>query len=188
MENERRCVIPIHRPSQRELIFFFCCGILLSFPFAVVFEQFSSVLPSSVQFVVLTIVLAPFLEELAKVFPIFYRHGETERSLVTIGILIGLGFGISELVVYVLAGVPLIDRIPGVIFHASSASITAYGIAKKNPLPYYLLAVTLHLTNNFFALEAPLTFGVLPELLVLAAAYLLAYHFYHESSDEKVVV
>ncbi len=100
------------------------------------------------------IILAPFIEELAKVFPLFYRHGETERSIVTLGILIGLGFGISELVLYVaFLGVPLIDRIPGVIFHASSAAITAYGIAKKNPLPYYLLAVVLHVANNFFAYE-----------------------------------
>jgi len=184
MENERQCVIPLHKPSLRELAFFFSSGILVSVPFALFFSDLYPLFPYALS----VIILAPFVEELAKVFPLFYRHGETERSLVTIGILIGLGFGISELVVYVSAGVPLIDRIPGVIFHASSASITAYGIAKKNPLPYYLLAVTLHLTNNFFALEAPLTFGVLPELLVLAAAYLLAYHFYHESSDEKVVV
>jgi len=185
MENERQCVIPIHRPSQKELIFFFACGILLSFPFALVFEQFGSFLP----YALTVIVAAPFIEELAKVFPIFYRHGETERSLVTIGTLIGLGFGVSELVIYVvLGGVPVIYRIPGVIFHASSASITAYGIAKKNPLPYYVLAVTLHLTNNFFAYAAPATFGVFPELLVLVAAYLLAWHFYHKASDEKIVV
>jgi RsiW-degrading membrane proteinase PrsW (M82 family) len=83
------------------------------------------------------VVLAPFVEELVKVFPLFYRHGESERSLVILGILIGLGFGISELVLYVFfLGVPLVERIPGVIFHASSAAITAYGIAKKNPLPY----------------------------------------------------
>ncbi len=114
------------------------------------------------------VVLAPFIEELAKVFPLFYRHGETERSIVTLGLLIGLGFGIAELVLYVFfLGAPLIDRFPGVIFHASSASITAYGVAKKNPLPYYLIAVMLHLTNNFFAFEATCRFGLFAELLVL---------------------
>ena len=81
----------------------------------------------------------------------FYRHGETERTYVTLGILIGLGFGISEFVLYVFFfDVPFIVRIPGVIFHASSAAITAYGIAKKNPLPYYLISVMLHVTNNLF--------------------------------------
>ena len=85
-------------------------------------------------------------------------------------------------------GAPLIDRIPGVIFHASSAAITGYGIAKKNPLPYYLIAVMLHLTNNFFALETALPFGLFAELVVLIVAYLLAWRFYHQASKEKIVV
>jgi RsiW-degrading membrane proteinase PrsW (M82 family) len=135
------------------------------------------------------IVFAPIIEELAKVFPLFYRHGETERSYVTLGILIGLGFGISELVLYVFfMGVPLIDRIPGVIFHASSTAITAYGISKKNPLPYYMTAVLLHLTNNLIAFESLAPFGIFAELLVLIVAYLLAWRFYHLSSKEKIVV
>lgn len=134
------------------------------------------------------VLVAPLVEEFAKVLPIFYRHGETEKSLVTMGVLIGLGFGICEMIIYVVVqGVPLIDRIPGVIFHASSASITAYGIAKKNPLPYYLTSVTLHFTNNFFAVEAP-AFGVLPELLVVVLAFSLAYNFYSKASSEKIVV
>ena len=42
MENERQCVIPLHKPSYKELVFFFISGILVSFPFALVFEQLSS--------------------------------------------------------------------------------------------------------------------------------------------------
>lgn len=148
------------------------------------FSQFYPYFPSALA----VIILAPFIEELAKVFPLFYRHGETERSFVLLGILIGLGFGISELVLYVLGGVPLIVRIPGVIFHASSATITAYGIAKKNPLPYYLLAVILHVANNFFALEAAAIFGLFVGLFVLIVAYLLAWRFYNRASKEKMVV
>lgn len=182
MENERRIVIPLHKPSRRELIFFFLCGILISAPNAIVFEQFSTFLP----YALTVILVAPFVEEFAKVLPIFYRHGESEISIVTMGTLIGLGFGITELVVYVLAGVPLIDRIPGVIFHASSATVTAYGIAKKNPLPYYLLSVALHLTNNFFAYDVP-ALGAFPELLIVASILILAFHYYHRSSDEKIV-
>jgi hypothetical protein len=125
---------------------------------------------------------------LAKVFPLFYRHGETERSYVVLGLLIGLGFGISEFVLYVgVLGVPFVARIPGIIFHASSASITAYGIAKKNPLPYYLIAVALHVGNNFFATAVDIYSGT-AELLILIGVYLLAWHYYRKSSKEKMVV
>jgi RsiW-degrading membrane proteinase PrsW (M82 family) len=182
---QKQCVIPIHKPSLRELIFFFLCGILVSVPNALVFEQFSSFLP----YALTVIIVAPFVEEFAKVLPLFYRHGETERSIVTLGILIGLGFGITEFFLYVLVyDVPWFVRIPGIIFHASSACVTAYGIAKKKPLAYYLTSVLLHGANNFFAVVTPGSFGVLAELLILVAVYLLAWRFYHQASDEKMVV
>jgi RsiW-degrading membrane proteinase PrsW (M82 family) len=182
---QQQCVIPLHKPSLKELIFFFSSGILVSIPFALFFSNFYPFFPGALA----VILIAPFVEELAKVFPLFYRHGETERSLVTLGILIGLGFGISEFFLYVvILDVPWIVRIPGVIFHASSAAITAYGIAKKKPLPYYLTSVLLHATNNFFAFEAAATIGVLAELIVLITVYLLAWHFYHKASNEKMVV
>ena len=150
---QQQCVIPLHKPSHRELMFFFLSGILVSIPFALFFEQ---LLPSFSQLCILAVILvAPFIEELAKVFPLFYRHGETERSIVTLGILIGLGFGIFEFFcMFSFMNVPWIVRIPGIIFHASSAAITAYGIAKKKPLPYYLTSVLLHAANNFFVVEA----------------------------------
>jgi RsiW-degrading membrane proteinase PrsW (M82 family) len=181
---QRQCVIPVHKPSLRELVFFFSSGILVSIPFALFFSQFYTFLPSALT----VIILAPFIEEIAKVFPLFYRHGETERSYVVLGVLIGLGFGISEFVLYVFfLGVPFVARIPGIIFHASSASITAYGVAKKNPLPYYMIAVSLHIANNFFALTGDIL-SVSAELLVLIAVYLLAWRYYHRASKEKMVV
>ncbi|HMK95648.1 MAG TPA: PrsW family glutamic-type intramembrane protease [Candidatus Limnocylindrales bacterium] len=183
-QQPRQCVIPIHKPSERELTFFFITGIVVSVPMAVFFENLIPLVPA----IISVAVLAPFIEELAKVFPLFYRHGETERSIVTLGVLMGLGFGVSELVEYVvLLHVPLIIRIPAVVFHASSAAITAFGIAKKNPLPYYLISVTLHGLNNFFAVTG-LSLGVFGELLVLISAYYLAYHFYRQASSEKIVV
>ena len=185
MENEqpRQCIIPLHKPSTKELGFFFASGILVSVPMALFF---SNVYPY-VSLLISTALLAPFVEELAKVFPLFYRHGETERSIVTLGVLIGRGFGISEFFLYVVfLGVPPIARIPGVIFHASSASITSYGIAKKNPLPYYLISVLLHATNNFFAVTST-SIGVFVELLVVIVAYLVAWNVYHKASPEKIV-
>jgi RsiW-degrading membrane proteinase PrsW (M82 family) len=185
-EQQRQCVIPIHKPTQRELAFFFASGILVSIPFAVFFE---SLVPTAFSAALLIVVLAPFIEELAKVFPLFYRHGETERSLVTLGLLIGLGFGFAEFFEYVFyIGSPLIASLPHIIFHASSATIAAYGIAKKNPLPYFLLAVSLHIANNFFALSSDIFLGIFAELLVLITVYLLAWRFYHNASKDKMVV
>jgi len=183
-EQTQQCSIPIHKPKLREYIFFFSSGILISLPFASFFE---SLYPTSFSMALLIIVIAPIIEELAKVFPLFYRHGETERSIVTLGLLIGIGFGIAELTGYVIIGVPLLARIPGVIFHASSATITAYGVAKKNPLPYYLTAVFLHIANNFFALTAE-SYSFFMVLLVLYSAYVLAWRYWRRARKDVIVV
>jgi RsiW-degrading membrane proteinase PrsW (M82 family) len=185
-EHPPQCVIPLHKPSFREYAFFFASGILLSIPFAAFFE---SLVPSVISTTILVVVLAPLIEELAKVYPLFYRHGETERSLVNLGLLIGLGFGIAEFFEYVvLAGVPFYVRLPGIIFHASTAVIIAYGLVRKNPLPYYLLAVFLHMANNFFALESDVSFSFAADLLVLAVTYFLAWRLYHRTSPKKMLV
>ncbi len=186
MENEtpRQCVIPLHKPTRKEYSFFFISGVLVSVPMALFFSQAYPYVP----IIISVAVFAPFVEEFAKVFPLFYRHGETERSYVKLGVLIGLGFGISEFFIYVVfLNVPPIVRIPGVIFHASSASVTAYGIAKKNVLPFYLISVGLHATSNFFAVTND-PVSVLAELVVLIVVYLLAWRLYHKTSDEKMVV
>ncbi len=179
------CVIPIHKPKVREYAFFFASGIVVSIPFALFFEN---LYPAAASAAILIVLVAPFIEELAKVFPLFYRHGETERSIVTLGLLIGIGFGIAELVEYVvLADVPIIARIPGIIFHASSATIAAYGVAKKKPIPYYLLAVLLHMANNFFALSLDFIV-VIPELVVLVSVYSLAWRYWHKARPDVIVV
>jgi len=184
-EQPPHCLIPIHKPDLREYAFFFASGIVVSIPFAVFFE---SLYPQAASVAVLVIVFAPFVEELAKVFPLFYRHGETQRSIVTLGLLIGLGFGIAEFVEYVVFnGVPPLVRLPGVVFHASSATIAAYGVAKKNPLPYYLVAVLLHVANNFFTFSADIL-GVMADLLVLITVYLLAWRYWHQAKTDVIVV
>jgi len=184
---QRQCVIPIHKPKLREYIFFFASGILVSIPFAAYFESLyptETVLSAAI----LIVILAPFIEELAKVFPLFYRHGETQRSLVTLGLLIGLGFGIAEFVQYVaFVGVSPVARLPGIIFHASSATITAYGVAKKNPLPYYLIAVGLHVANNFLAITGDFI-SILIALLVLITTYMLAWRYWHKAKPDVIVV
>ena len=157
----------------------------MSIPFTLFFSQFYGYFPS----VFAVVILAPFIEELAKVFPLFYRHGETERSYTVLGLLIGLGFGLSELILYVaFLGAPIVERVPGVIFHASSATIVGYGIAKQNPLPYYLIAVALHVGNNIFAFINNVFLGVGAQVLVLVTVYLLAWRLYHKASPDKMVI
>jgi RsiW-degrading membrane proteinase PrsW (M82 family) len=192
METEQKAAISLHKPDIKEKIFFFLSGLLVSVPFTVFFSEFSDSLCVAMHTLLFAqvcslVIFAPFIEEVAKVFPLFYRHGETEKSLLDLGILVGLGFGVTEFALYVFVlGAPFISRVPGVIFHASSAGITAYGIAKKKPIPFYLIAVAFHLANNLFALFSN-SFLFIPGLLVLIAAYLLAWYLYRRTSETIVV-
>jgi RsiW-degrading membrane proteinase PrsW (M82 family) len=163
----------------------------MSVPFALFFSNFTNslcfVLPMFFAEVCATVILAPFIEEFAKVFPLYYRHGETERSIMTLAVLTGLGFGVTEFMLYVFTlGAPPISRVTGLIFHASSAGITAFGIAKKKPLRFYLVAVSLHLTNNLFAvIGTPLLF--LPRVAILIATFILASLLYQQTSANIVL-
>ena len=192
METEQ-ATISVHKPDIKEKIFFLSSGLLVSVPFTLFFSDFSNSLcvamPLLFAQVCSLVIFAPFIEEIAKVFPLFYRHGETERSLLDLGILVGLGFGLTEFVLYVFTlGAPVISRLPAIIFHASSACITAYGIAKKKPVPFYLIAVAFHLANNLLALFSnTFSFLYIPGLIVLVATYLLAWRLYRRTS-EKIVV
>jgi RsiW-degrading membrane proteinase PrsW (M82 family) len=191
MEAEEKAVMPVHKPDVKEKIFFFISGLLVSVPFTLFFSDFTDslciALPMFYAEVCSTVIFAPFIEEFAKVFPLYYRHGETERSIMTLAVLIGLGFGFTEFMLYVFAlGVSPIARVSGLIFHASSAAITAYGIAKKKPVRFYLIAVSLHLANNLFAVVgASLLF--LPGVAVLMVTFLLAWILYQRTSANTVV-
>ena len=133
---------------------------------------------------VLVVALAPFIEEFAKAIPLAYRHGETQRSLMTMGFLVGLGFGIIEFIEYVFVGdVFFVYRIPGVFFHAVSTSIVGHGIAEKKPLRFYLIAVGLHALNNIIAVTIPF-FSLI--LLVFVAAVYYWYYLY-ERTPETVI-
>jgi RsiW-degrading membrane proteinase PrsW (M82 family) len=129
---------------------------------------------------------APFIEEFSKAYPLFYRHGETERSIFNLAFLVGLGFGIIELVTYVLAlGAPLSSRLPGLFFHPASTSITAYGIATKKPFMFYMIAVALHFSNNFLVLVDPFGFSV--SIFVVGITVLTSYFLYGKTSERIVV-
>jgi RsiW-degrading membrane proteinase PrsW (M82 family) len=171
----KQVTIPIHRPSYRELLFFLLSGAIVSVPLTLFVEgNLTNPLLTGLSAVDITfitvVVFAPFIEEFAKVFPLFYRHGETQRSIFNLALCVGLGFGIVEFITYVLVLGPQVipQRIPGLFFHPASTSIAAYGIATRKPLPYYLAAVSLHFLNNFFAVLAPVAFPVSAIVLVIA--------------------
>jgi hypothetical protein len=182
-------IIPLHRPGLREKLFFFISGFIISVPLTLYVGSFTDylcvLLPLFYATVCSTAIFTPFIEEFAKAYPLFYRHGETERSLFNLGFLVGLGFGISEFVVYILAlGAPISLRLPAIFFHAASTSITAYGIATKRPGRFYLAAVFLHFSNNFSALFGLLWF--IGGVAAVAIAYLLSWRLYRKTSERFV--
>jgi RsiW-degrading membrane proteinase PrsW (M82 family) len=143
-----------NHPDLNEKLFFFISGIIISIPFTVFFQNLGSMLGNYMTefYAVLwsVAVLAPIIEEFGKAYPLFFRHGETEKSLFLIGFLIGLGFGLAEFFLYVLVfDVPPIIRLPGLIFHAANTAIVAYGVSKNQTLRYYFVAVFLHFLYNF---------------------------------------
>ena len=200
MEKEGKVSIPLHRPSLRESFFFFLSGLISSVPFTLLTEQFADGLVGTLQLqlfyglFVSAVLVAPFLEEFAKAFPLLYRHGETERSVFGLGFLVGLGFGIFEFVTYVfLLGAPVLLRLPGILFHAASTSIIAYGIATRRTVMFYLVAVGLHFLNNFAALlhfsmdnSALLGPWSLVSLFASVATYVLSWRLYLKTSDRIV--
>jgi RsiW-degrading membrane proteinase PrsW (M82 family) len=186
--SDNHIVIKPHRPDFKEKMFFLISGIVVSVPLTLFFGTFAErlcvVLPVFYATICAVVIFTPFIEEFAKAFPLFYRHGETERSIFILGFLVGLGFGISEFFVYVFAlEAPVLIRIPGILFHAATASIIAYGIAKKQPIFYYLIAVGLHFLNNFSALFDT---GIIGYVIANVAAYYLSYDLYKKTT-EKII-
>jgi len=196
MAEEEKMIILLHKPSLREKLFFLISGMIMSVPLTLFVDQFASnilsVLPLFYAALLSLVVLAPFLEEFAKAFPLFYRHGETERSIFVLGFLVGLGFGIFEFLVYVFVlEAPIVVRLPAVFFHGASTSITAYGIATKRTSWFYLIAVSLHLLNNasaFFQLiiDSSALFGSwsIGTYLATAITYLLSWNLYRNTREK----
>lgn len=182
--------IRIHKPRSRELLFFLLSGAIVSVPLTLFIEQFANpflVGLSAVDITLLTVaIFAPFIEEFSKIFPLFYRHGETQRSIFNLALFVGLGFGIVEFFTYVLTIGPQIipDRIPGLLFHPASTSISAYGIATKRPLPFYVAAVSLHFANNLLAVTLPPLF---PTSIIILGIALIASWRLHDKLENKFI-
>jgi len=193
MAINEKAFLSVHKPDLKEKIFFLLAGLLVSVPFTIFFSDFSNSLcdfmPILFAQLCSVVLLAPFIEEFAKVFPLLYRHGENERSLMTLGVLTGLGFGITEFILYTFVlGAPLFSRLPGLIFHSASAGITTYGIIKNQPFRFYIFSVTLHSINNVVSLFSTSLPILIPIAIInLVLSYYSFWHFYNKTS-EKIIV
>ena len=182
-------VIQLHKPGINELLFFFLAGAIMSVPWTFGVNLFADQLLTGLSafsaLFVSVVVFAPFVEEFSKVFPLFYRHGETQRSIFNLALSVGFGFGIIEFLIYVFAlGASPFGRLPGLLFHPASASITAYGIATKRPLQFYLVAVGLHFSNNFLAIFTP---GDFPSsIIIVATAVFISSWLYGKTKEEFI--
>jgi len=185
---KNEAIIPIHRPDAREMLFFLSCGIVMSVPITLFIAQYANPfligLDTISATLISTAILAPLIEEFSKIFPLFYRHGETQRSIFYLALMVGFGFGLTEFLAYVFIGVPWYIRLPGMLFHPSSTAISAYGIAVKKPIPFFALAVGLHFANNFLALTSILP--VSTSILIVGFTVLTCWSLY-KRTQEKII-
>jgi len=184
-------VIPIHRPSRLEISTFFTQGIFMSIPMAIYFEKYfythlTQVAPWLPIPEVMAVALAPFVEEFAKVFPLFQRHGETARTIVLLGFITGLGFGFAEFLIYVFQyGAPVGDRILQIFDHASYSLISSYGLVARRFVPFFLLAVGLHAFFNLLVGYG--NFLVVVAVASAGIAILLAWNLYNRAQETLFV-
>jgi hypothetical protein len=187
----REIMLKHHKPGLAEMFFFFISGMIMSSPFTILAENLSVSLvravPQLYAVLVSVAVIGPLIEEFAKSYPLLYRHGETERSIFTLAFLTGLGFGILEFLLYVFVySAPLIVRLPGVLFHATSTSISAYGIAVKRYAHYFLIAVFLHFFANFSSFFYSSWIGTAGYALALMICYYLSWRLYGQTGENIV--
>jgi RsiW-degrading membrane proteinase PrsW (M82 family) len=171
-------------------MFFLLSGALVSIPLTLFAQQNLNPLLVGLSTVDITLIsitiFTPFIEEFSKVFPLIYRHGETQKSIFLLALFVGIGFGIVEFMTYYVTfgASVIVSRIPGLFFHPASTSIAAYGIATKKPLPYFLLAVLLHFLNNIFAVTG--SFGLLASIIVTSISIILSWYLHTKTKEEFI--
>ncbi len=183
-KTDHQIIIKPHTLGWRERIFFLISGIVVSIPITLFLsalgQSFYNFLPIFYTQVISVVLLAPFIEEFSKAYPLFYRYSLSERSLFTLGLLVGLGFGITEFFIYVFVyGAPFYIRLPGLFFHAASTSLVAFGIARNKAIQYYLLAVFLHLGANLSAVFDQ----AIPVIVITFFTYFLSWLTYLKTTD-----
>ena len=183
--SKRANLVSIHKPGLQEKMFFFFSGIVTSVPLTLFVNLFTDSLCVALPFfyaqICSIVIFTPFIEEFAKAYPLFYRHGESVRSLFLLGFLVGLGFGFAEFLLYVFAyNQPWFVRLPGLFFHASSTSIVAHGIRTGRSWLFYFVAVSLHFAINFASLIPSLW---MISTIAFSITYYLSWYLNRQTSD-----
>lgn len=169
------------REGNKERLFFFLSGIIVGVPVALFFESISAQYFTSLG---MATIIAPLIEEFAKADPLFFRYERPARTLMRLGLLSGLGFGLAEFAVYVTLGAPFLLRMPAIGFHAAGTAIIGYGVSRQKTIQFYLLSVALHFLNNLFAGLGDLWFVGIGATL---ASYYLAWRFYRKAQSAPPV-
>jgi RsiW-degrading membrane proteinase PrsW (M82 family) len=161
--------------------FFFVSGVIISIPFTIYAKNLTNPLLfdflKRIFYIRLfsTAIFTPIIEEFAKAYPLLHRQGDTKKSLLPLGFLVGLGFGVNELLIYVLEkGATIHSRLPVIFFHAATTTITAYGIRRNRPFLPYLIAASLHSALNLAALYH--LFWLTSGYPIILTTFLIAFH------------
>jgi hypothetical protein len=164
------------KEMSKERIFFFLSGMVVGVPVALFFESVSHLYFTSLG---VATIIAPLVEEFAKADPLFFRYERPAKTLMRLGFLSGLGFGLAEFFVYLSLGVPFVLRLPAIGFHAAGTGIIGYGVFRRRTIQYYFVSVILHFINNFFAGLGFL--WLIGGLGATLASYCLAWRFYRKA-------
>jgi len=157
MESAQKCItIPLDGPDLKEKMFFFASEILGSVSLTLFIDQFADSFLASLPDFYATFFFSSYYRAFSgRVFQSFsallspWRNSQIRIHTRTSG---WPRVWHIRLFTYVLVlGAPILSRLSGIVFHSASTSITAYGIATKRTTPFYLIAVGLHGSNNFFA-------------------------------------
>lgn len=156
-------------------------------------REYSFLKDKTIQTLIIVCVIAPFVEELAKVLGVFTVRGSLsdKESGLVFGAACGLGFAATENLLYegstymaegfgsAFISIVIVRSIASTLLHGSASAMAGYGITKgkfegsHSFIPYYLLAVFMHGSFNFLA-STQLLFTTQISLLAFILAVIFA--------------
>ena len=151
-------------------------AVILSFVFLSAISQpylqreYTFLREKNIQTLILVCVIAPIVEEFAKVLGVYSARGailELEDGII-FGAAAGLGFAATENLLYesttyfqegliAFISIVIVRSVASTLLHGSASAVAGYGISKgtilktHSFLPYYLVAVIMHGSFNYLA-------------------------------------
>ena len=144
-------------------------------------------------FLVITVIVAPIIEEFSKIIPLFLirkQLTEVEDGFI-FGATAGLGFAATENLIYgirfmdysiiVLISLFYLRTIGTALLHASATSLSGYGLSlkivrKKSilcPIVFFMLAILIHSTFNFFAYSSQISNQIIGTVIAVMFGFIL---------------